>query len=71
MNVYVETNFVLELVFQQEQNITCESILNFCDAGGAQLIILVYCLAEPHEKLTRQNGRRKDSRRCLMQNCGN
>jgi hypothetical protein len=27
MNVYVETNFVLELVFQQEQDATCESIL--------------------------------------------
>jgi hypothetical protein len=27
VNVYVETNFVLELVFQQEQFVSCEQIL--------------------------------------------
>jgi predicted nucleic acid-binding protein len=65
MNVYVETSFVLELVFQQEQHAVCESILSFCDSGSTQLIIPAYCLAEPHEKLTRQNSRRKELQKVL------
>ena len=65
MNIYVETNFVFELVFQQEQHTTCESILRFCESGGAYLIIPAYCLAEPHEKLTRQNNRRKELQNVL------
>ncbi|RRR66087.1 MAG: PIN domain-containing protein [Candidatus Viridilinea halotolerans] len=64
MNIYVETNFVLELVFEQEQHTSCEQILNMCEAGRARLIIPAYCLAEPHEKLTRQ----ARSRRTLQQN---
>lgn len=65
MNVYVETNFVLELVFQQEQYASCESILAYCETGGADLIVPAYCLAEPHEKLIRQNSRRKELQRVL------
>jgi predicted nucleic acid-binding protein len=65
MNVYVETNFVLELVFEQEQHPSCEQILDLCKAGRAYLIIPAYCLAEPHEKLTRQAGSRKDLQRNL------
>ena len=60
MNIYVETNFVLELVFEQEQFTSCEQILQLCDAGLAKLIIPAYSLAEPHEKLTRQSRRRKE-----------
>lgn len=54
MNVYVETNFVLELAFEQEQCVSCEQILQLCEAGQAKLIIPAYSLAEPHEKLSRQ-----------------
>jgi predicted nucleic acid-binding protein len=64
VNVYVETNFVLELVFEQEQRASCEQILTLCESGRAHLIIPAYCLAEPHEKLTRQ----ARSRRELQQN---
>ncbi len=49
MNVYVETNFVLELVFEQEQQASYEQILALCKSGKARLIIPAYCLAEPHE----------------------
>ncbi|MBC8160774.1 MAG: DUF4935 domain-containing protein [Roseiflexaceae bacterium] len=59
MNIYVETNFVLELVFQQEQSSSCEQILTLCESGQAQLIIPAYSLAEPHEKLLRQAKSRK------------
>lgn len=64
MNIYVETNFVMELVFEQEQYTSCEQILELCEAGKAHLIIPAYCLAEPHEKLIRQ----ARSRRELQQN---
>ncbi len=60
MNVYVETNFVLELVFEQEQYASCEQILNLCESGRARLVVPAYCLAEPHEKLTRQAASRKE-----------
>jgi predicted nucleic acid-binding protein len=65
MNIYVETNFVLELVFQQEQAASCEQILLLCEAGNASLIIPAYSLAEPHEKLTRQASNRKDLQQVL------
>lgn len=60
MNVYVETNFVLELVFEQEQHKSCEQLLVLCESGKVNLIIPAYCLAEPHEKLTRQARSRRD-----------
>jgi predicted nucleic acid-binding protein len=55
---------VLELVFEQEQHASCEQILALCESGRSCLIIPAYCLAEPHEKLTRQ----AESRRELQQN---
>lgn len=65
MNVYVETNFVLELVFQQEQSASCEDILKPCEAQSIHLLIPAYCLAEPHEKLRRQNNSRQELQRTL------
>jgi predicted nucleic acid-binding protein len=65
VNIYVETNFVLELVFEQEQHTSCEQILTLCESGRSRLIIPAYCLAEPHEKLTRQAGSRRELQRNL------
>lgn len=65
MNIYVETNFLLELVFQQEQSASCEKILQLCEAEFASLIIPAYSLAEPHEKLNRQAKSRKDLQQVL------
>jgi len=59
VNVYVETNFVLELAFQQEEFESCEQILQRCEAKRIQLVIPAYSLAEPHEKLIRQETSRK------------
>jgi predicted nucleic acid-binding protein len=64
-NIYVETNFVLELVFEQEQHRSCEQILALCESAQSRLIIPAYCLAEPHEKLTRQAGSRRELQRNL------
>ena len=65
MNIYVETNFVLELTFEQEQCISCEQILQFCESEQAKLIIPAYSLAEPHEKLNRQARGRRELKQLL------
>jgi predicted nucleic acid-binding protein len=65
MNVYVETNFVLELVFEQEQYQWCEKLLSLCEAKKLSLLLPAYCLAEPHEKLARQHNTRLDLQRVL------
>lgn len=59
MNIYVETNFVLEIAFEQEQCDSCERILQLCETEQAKLIIPAYSLAEPYEKLHRQAGKRR------------
>jgi len=65
VNVYVETNFVLELVFQQEQLVSCEQILQLSEAGRIKLAIPAYSLAEPHEKLSRQAKSRREIQQVL------
>jgi predicted nucleic acid-binding protein len=59
VKIYVETNFVLELVFDQEQSESCEQILALCTAGQAQLVLPAYSLAEPHETLVRKRKQRQ------------
>jgi len=58
VNIYVETNFILELVYKQEQYAICEKILEICESKKANLIIPAYSLLEPHEKLIRQANER-------------
>lgn len=65
MNIYVETNFVLELAFEQEQCTSCEHILQLCEIGQAKLIIPAYSFAEPHEKLNRQARSRRNLQQLL------
>jgi predicted nucleic acid-binding protein len=59
VKIYVETNFVMELVLDQEQSGSCEQILALCAQGRAQLVLPAYSLAEPHEKLVRNRKQRK------------
>jgi predicted nucleic acid-binding protein len=59
VKIYVETNFVMELVLDQEQSGSCQQILALCAQGQAQLVLPAYSLAEPHEKLVRNRKQRK------------
>ncbi len=59
MNVYVESNFVLELALLQEQSASCEEILRLCEASRIRLIVPAYSLAEPYETLTRRHKQRR------------
>ena len=51
MDVYVETNFVLELALLQEQHESCEKILRFQQTGKIRLIVPAYSLIEPFETI--------------------
>jgi hypothetical protein len=59
MNVYVETNFILEFTFVQEQYEDCLKILNTGEAGSAGLVLPAFCLAESFESLGRTANRRR------------
>ena len=58
MNVYVETNFVLEVALLQEQHASCLEIISLSEDGRIQLIVPAYCLVEPFETLIRHQKRR-------------
>lgn len=51
MDIYVESNFVLELALEQEQHESCRQIVELSDAGEARLIIPAYSLIEPYERI--------------------
>ena len=59
MNIYVESNFVLELALPQEHHASCEDILRLCEAGNAWLVIPAYSLIEPYETLVRRHKQRQ------------
>ena len=53
MDVYVESNFVIEVALLQEQHESCENIIKFCESGQANLILPIYSLVEPYGTLIR------------------
>lgn len=54
MRVFVETNFILELAFRQEQSLACEQLLQLAESKALQLCIPAFCFIEPAEKLRRE-----------------
>ncbi|RKG86049.1 hypothetical protein D7W82_17675 [Corallococcus sp. CA049B] len=54
MRVFVETNFILELAFRQEQSLACEQLLHLAESKALQLCIPAFCFIEPAEKLRRE-----------------
>lgn len=60
MNVYVESNFVLELALLQGQWRSCEGIVALCETADVRLVVPAYCLIEPYETLTRRHKRRRN-----------
>ena len=53
MDVYVESNFVLELALLQEQHESCEKIIKLCERGRVNLILPAFSLTEPYETIIR------------------
>lgn len=62
MIVYVESNFILELAYLQEEYESCERILALAEGRAITLALPAFCLGEPFESSTRRWRRRKDLR---------
>jgi predicted nucleic acid-binding protein len=58
MNVYVESNFVLELALDQEQSESCKDIVKLASDGSIRLVVPAFSLAEPHITLMRKRSER-------------
>ena len=54
MRVYVETNFVLELVLGQEQAQACHEILALAESGLIDLVVPAFSILEPYQRLMRR-----------------
>ena len=48
MIVYVETNFLLELAFQQESYESCEEILRLANSASISLVLPACCVSEAY-----------------------
>lgn len=59
MNIYVETNFILEIALLQEESEYCREILDICENGKAKLIMPAFSLGEPYDTLVRRWKSRK------------
>ena len=58
MNVYVESNFVLEQALEQEQSESCQRLIGLATTGSVRLVIPAFSLAEPHITLMRKANER-------------
>jgi hypothetical protein len=54
MRVYAESNFVLELVFEQEQHSACEQMVALAETSQIQLVLPAMCVLEPFTTLHRR-----------------
>lgn len=59
MNVYVESNFVLELALLQEQHESCARLVDLAGRGRFRLVLPAYSLVEPYEALSRYSKKRQ------------
>jgi hypothetical protein len=58
MNVYVESNFVLEQALEQEQCESCEQLIGIAFTGSLKLVVPAFSLAEPHGTLLNKKNAR-------------
>jgi hypothetical protein len=55
VNVFVESNFVIEVALEQREAPSCEALLQLAEEGTIRLLLPAYSLIEPHETLTRRH----------------
>lgn len=60
MIVYIESNFVLELAYLQEEHESCEKILTRAAGGDIALAIPAYCIGEPYDSWVRRAKQRTE-----------
>jgi predicted nucleic acid-binding protein len=54
LNVFVESNFILEIALEQREAPACEGILRLAEASTIHLLLPAYSFVEVHETLTRR-----------------
>lgn len=59
MNVFVETNFVLELIFQRDHHAICEQLIEIAERKSITLFLPAYSVIEPHESIIRRRKSRR------------
>jgi predicted nucleic acid-binding protein len=61
MNVYVESNFILELALHQEEHAECRELLDLAlDKSRVKLCLPAFCVGEPYEAWSRKTNERRD-----------
>ena len=60
MIVYVESNFILELAYLQEEYKSCEEILELVQESQITLVLPVYSVGEPYDSWVRRSKQRLD-----------
>jgi predicted nucleic acid-binding protein len=58
MIVYVESNFLLELAYLQEEHESCEQLLRLAEEARIRLLLPAFCVAEARMSLVRQTRER-------------
>lgn len=61
MRVYVESNFVLELVLEQEQHLACAEVVRLAETGTIELVIPALGLIEPYMTLHRRRREHREA----------
>ena len=71
MIVCVETNFILELAFLQEEHEECEALLALPETHpNLELALPAYCIGETYEAWGRKYSQRKDAQKLLDREIG-
>jgi predicted nucleic acid-binding protein len=67
IHVYAETNFILELAYQQEQHASCEQLLRLAEAGQIRLVIPAFSFMEARSAFGARAAQRRVAHRALVQ----
>lgn len=67
MNVYVESNFILELALEQEQHASCQELLSLGERQHIQLILPAFAVAETYETMIRRAKNRETLTQRIVQ----
>ena len=59
MNIFVETNFVIEVALEQQEVAACEALLQLAAEHRIRLLVPAYSFVEPHETFTRRHNDRE------------
>lgn len=66
VNIYVESNFLLELAALQEQHESCSRLLEMAEASEVTLVVPAFSILEPYQVLFRRRRDRRELGRRLL-----